>query len=183
MAKLAVVFPGLGYHCDKPLLYYGRDVAYEAGYEEQINVTYDFPKIDVTDVKGMIEATRGVIAQVEQQLKDVDWEKYDEVVFIAKSVGTVISNAYADMKKLANVKLVFLTPLIYAYDWKPVSAIAFIGTKDKFSTAEKISKLSEENDVPLTIYEGMNHSLECDDVSKNLQVMAEVMAKIKQYLG
>lgn len=31
MSKTAVYFPGIGYHCDKPLLYYSRDVAYEPG--------------------------------------------------------------------------------------------------------------------------------------------------------
>ena len=25
MKKLAVLFPGIGYHCDKPLLYYSRE--------------------------------------------------------------------------------------------------------------------------------------------------------------
>ena len=34
--KLVVLFPGVGYHCDKPLLYFSRDIAYEAGYTESI---------------------------------------------------------------------------------------------------------------------------------------------------
>ncbi len=38
--KLLVVFPGIGYHCDKPLLYYGRKTAAEAGYDEVINISY-----------------------------------------------------------------------------------------------------------------------------------------------
>lgn len=32
-AKLQVIFPGIGYHYDKPLLYYGRDIAFRAGFE------------------------------------------------------------------------------------------------------------------------------------------------------
>ena len=32
--RLLVMFPGVGYHCDKPLLYYGRKIAREAGYED-----------------------------------------------------------------------------------------------------------------------------------------------------
>ena len=31
--KLAVLFPGIGYHVDKPLLYYGRKLAVQRGYE------------------------------------------------------------------------------------------------------------------------------------------------------
>ena len=30
--RLAVLFPGIGYHCDKPLLYYSARLARTAGY-------------------------------------------------------------------------------------------------------------------------------------------------------
>ena len=39
--KLVVYFPGIGYHCDKPLLYYSRRLAAEAGYEE-LQLSYTF---------------------------------------------------------------------------------------------------------------------------------------------
>ena len=29
--KIAVFFPGIGYHCDKPLLYYARKLVQEYG--------------------------------------------------------------------------------------------------------------------------------------------------------
>lgn len=32
--KIAVFFPGIGYHCDKPLLYYARKLVQEYGYEK-----------------------------------------------------------------------------------------------------------------------------------------------------
>ena len=37
--KLAVFFPGIGYHNDKPLLYYSRKLAAELGFEV-IEITY-----------------------------------------------------------------------------------------------------------------------------------------------
>lgn len=33
MKKLAIVFPGIGYHCDKPLLYYSKKIAVSNGFE------------------------------------------------------------------------------------------------------------------------------------------------------
>ena len=33
MKGLAVFFPGVGYHVDKPLLYYSRKIAAQLGYE------------------------------------------------------------------------------------------------------------------------------------------------------
>ena len=38
--KLVVFFPGIGYHCDKPLLYYSRKLAQEYGYEKTIRKEY-----------------------------------------------------------------------------------------------------------------------------------------------
>lgn len=41
--KLAVVFPGIGYHVDKPLLYYSRKIADNYDYET-VTVPYgNFP--------------------------------------------------------------------------------------------------------------------------------------------
>ena len=31
--KLAVIFPGIGYHTDKPLLYYSKKIARQHGYD------------------------------------------------------------------------------------------------------------------------------------------------------
>ena len=53
--KLAVLFPGIGYHVDKPLLYYGRKLAVQRGYEV-VGVPYgNFPD----GVKGSPENEAG----------------------------------------------------------------------------------------------------------------------------
>ena len=33
MKKTAVIFPGIGYHTEKPLLYYAKKLAKQSGYE------------------------------------------------------------------------------------------------------------------------------------------------------
>ena len=40
--KIAVFFPGIGYHCDKPLLYYVRKLAQECGYEKIVLLDYSY---------------------------------------------------------------------------------------------------------------------------------------------
>ena len=35
MSKLAVIFPGIGYTVDKPLLHYSRRIAADLGYESE----------------------------------------------------------------------------------------------------------------------------------------------------
>ena len=40
--KLVIIFPGIGYHCDKPLLYYAKKLAKEHGYEEIVSLKYSY---------------------------------------------------------------------------------------------------------------------------------------------
>lgn len=40
--RLAVIFPGIGYHCDKPILYYSRKLAKEQEYKEIISLEYSY---------------------------------------------------------------------------------------------------------------------------------------------
>ena len=61
--KAAVIFPGIGYHTDKPLLYYGKKLAKEAGYRI-IEVNYTgFPQ----NVKGNEDASRGLMPRHSRQ--------------------------------------------------------------------------------------------------------------------
>ena len=97
MSKLMIIFPGIGYTPDKPLLYYGRKTAEKAGYE-CLAVSYDFHG-DKGKIRGnaekMQEVFQELYAQTKEALKDVDLSSYEEVLFLSKSVGTVIAAAYA----------------------------------------------------------------------------------------
>ena len=42
MRKLMILFPGIGYHCDKPILYYGKKIAVMNGYKDCISLSYSY---------------------------------------------------------------------------------------------------------------------------------------------
>ena len=100
--KLAVFFPGIGYHCDKPLLYYAKKLTQQCRYEECISLSYSY---DGGNIRGnqqkMQQAFEALYAQAEEKLADVDFGKYSEILFISKSVGTIIASAYAQKYKIA----------------------------------------------------------------------------------
>ena len=50
MKRLAIIFPGLGYTADKPLLYYGLDIACECGYQEYRKLS--FVPLNKNDIRG-----------------------------------------------------------------------------------------------------------------------------------
>ena len=70
--KLAVIFPGIGYTADKPLLYYARRIAAEQGYEIMTIPYSGFPKKIRGDRKRMEESFRIALDQSEQLLAEVD---------------------------------------------------------------------------------------------------------------
>lgn len=183
MAKLVVIFPGIGYHHDKPLLYYSRQVAKKKGYEEILNLKYSY---DGGNIRGnkekMEEAYRALYLKAAESLSDVVWEEFDDILFISKSVGTIIATSYAENHNLKNVKHVLYTPLEYTYQYKIDCGIAFIGTSDPWSDVDEVIRLSEAKGVSMTVFDALNHSLECDDVDVNLRVLTGVMEKICEFL-
>lgn len=182
MAKIAVYFPGIGYHCDKPLLYYGRDIAYEQGYQEYRNIKYTYQAGNIRgNAEKMQEAYEVLFSQAEAQLADMVWADYEDVLFVSKSVGTVIAASYAKKYGLGRARHILYTPLAQTFQFAPKQAIAFIGTADPWSDTEEIIRLSEENQIPITVYEGCNHSLEGDDTMKNMENLKDVMQRTRDF--
>lgn len=183
MAKIAIFFPGIGYHCDKPLLYYGRDIAFERGYENFRNIQYTYDGGNIRgDKEKMEEAYRVLLEQVETALADVDWSQYDDILFVSKSIGTIIATSYAREHGLLHTKHVLYTPLPQTFLFAPDQAIGFIGTCDPWSDVNEVIAIAKDNNIPLIVYEGVNHSLECDDTLKNLDILKDVMLKTSEYL-
>ncbi|MBO4627330.1 MAG: alpha/beta hydrolase [Lachnospiraceae bacterium] len=184
--KIAVVFPGIGYHLDMPLLYYGRDLLREAGYEECIQVAYMHPgEIRIPGNMGdMEEAFRILYARAKERLFEVDWSGYDEVVFLSKSIGTAIAAAYAEEMGLNAKKIrhVLYTPLEHTFSFHPQNAIGFIGTKDSHCVTDTVTKLADQQGIPMLVYDRANHSLETGDVLHDLGILRDVMEKTKLFL-
>ena len=82
--KIAVIFPGVGYHVDKPLLYYSRKLAGQYGYEIVCADYGKLPSCIKGDMKKMYEAYEQALANVTEKLSALDFSSYDRVLFISK---------------------------------------------------------------------------------------------------
>lgn len=178
MAKIAVYFPGIGYHCDKPLLYYGRKIACEQGYQDYRNIHYTYHGGNIRgNEEKMQEAYEALFSQAEAELTDIVWSDYEDVLFVSKSIGTIIAVSYAKKYELKRVRHILYTPLAQTFLFAPVHACAFIGTADPWSSTDEVIRLAKENDIPIAVYEGCNHSLECEDTLKNIENLKDAMQK------
>ena len=198
MSKIAVLFPGIGYTCDKPLLYYSAKLAAEKGFEV-VRVPYgNFPSNVKGNAEKMYQSFVSAREQSEEILKDVDWSSYDEIVFFSKSVGTVVALSYASEHGI-DARQVLYTPLKETFKF-PVAAagaaegsadasdagksraIAFHGTGDPWAVTEDIVRICEEKGVPLYLTKDANHSLECGKAIKDIKTIRKVMRTVKEFL-
>lgn len=180
--RLAVIFPEIGYHCDKPILYYSRKLAKEQEYKEIISLEYSYTEKNIRgNEKRMKEVFDVLYQQAEKLLETIDFSKYENVLFISKSVGTIISSAYAQKHKI-RCKQILYTPLERTYKFEHPDAIAFLGTSDLWSNTANVKMLSNEQNVPIYMYKKADHSLETGDIIKDIEILEDVMKRTKKYL-
>lgn len=181
MKKIAVIFPGIGYHADKPLLYYSKKLAASYGFEVREVPYGNFPK----DVKGsaekMEQAFVNALAQCEEILKDVAFEEYDRILFISKSIGTAVAAAYGKRKGLRTAN-VFYTPVEASLEFMSQPGIVFHGTKDPWAEAEPLHTACREKGYEVYTVEDGNHSLETGNVLQDIENMGVVMAVTDKYI-
>lgn len=178
--KLAVFFPGIGYTLERPLLYYSKRLAEQKGYEA-IGVAYGgFPKGVRGDETKKRKSFDIALAQSEEILKDIDFAQYEDVVFVSKSVGTIVAACYAHEHKIA-ARHIFFTPLDETFLFGQ-KGVAFHGNADPWADTADIKKYCAEAGMTLHIYEGANHSIETGDVLQDLKYLTEIMNKVEAEL-
>lgn len=180
--KLAVIFPGIGYTADRPLLYYASHLARNYGYQITTLSYHSLPENVKGDPDKMRLAFEIAFKQAEQFLNDIDWTAYGNVLFISKSIGSVISSAYASKYHLA-VKNILFTPVTDTFRYSLPGCIAFHGTADPWAETDSIRSLAKEKEVPLFLSENANHSLETGDVSKDLSILKDVMFHVEHFIS
>lgn len=175
--KLAIFFPGIGYHCDKPLLYYAEKLCRQSQYET-LRLTYTSPS------RSIPEAFDPVYTQIEAQLAQIDWNAYDDILFVSKSLGTAVAAAYAKRHHIT-CRNIYYTPLAETFDFAPQSGIVFHGTSDPWAQTAVIEEKCQESCLPLHIIEHTNHSLELPQnaVLENLRILEHVMTFSEMYIS
>ena len=133
------------------------------------------------DKKKMQEAFECLYAQAEKKLEEIAFDEYSEVLFISKSVGTIIASAYAEKYKIKCCQILY-TPLEQTFMFEHDDAIAFIGTADPWSDVKKVIACSKNQAVPIYVYEDANHSLEKENILQNIDILKNVMEKTQKYL-
>lgn len=179
--KLAVIFPGIGYHKDKPLLYYSTKLVQGAGYDV-IHVEYhDMPQKIKGDAAMMQKAAELAYAQTQEQLKGVAFSDYEDVLFIGKSIGTVAMAKYVADHEI-KAKQVWYTPVEATFSIPADRVVAFIGDADPWSDVKAVKEKAEALGIKLFSYPRCNHSLETGNVGVDTRRIHEVMQQTEDFI-
>lgn len=175
--QLAVILPGIGYHKDRPLLYYAAKLAQAQGFDILHIAYHDMPQKIRGNAEMMREAALLACQQTEEQILSADLSAYDGILLIGKSIGTIAAAKFA-AEHAVSAKQIWYTPLTAAFTFRRGSdapCIAFLGEEDPWSDIGEIRREAEDQQIPLSLYPGCNHSLECADVLRNIDNLREVM--------
>lgn len=166
--KLVVLFPGQNYPCNKPILHFAGTSAMQSGFDLLI-LEYGYQAaradLDRDEVRRVVEDSYKSVKQVVH--------KYNHVVFISKSLGTIIAGEVHE-KLDVPIKHIFLTPIKDTIPYvNKFNGIVVYGTKDQAFNEELASEINKENEI-ITIMNA-NHSLETNDVEESIGILKKLV--------
>lgn len=179
--SIAVVFPGIGYHSDKPLLYYSKKLAKGCGYEV-LDVKYTF-KEDFGSIKAdtekLIQAFDDAFTQVVEALSDINFAEYERVVFIGKSIGTALAARY-NMTYELDADMIIFTPIEATFAYlNSCEGLVFHGSADPLCDTDMCVQLCDELSLTYAVIPEANHSLETGDVVTDIKNLERIMVTIQ----
>ena len=171
---IAVCFPGTGFTC-KEALFERLASEYSArGYEI---VKLDFSHIPFREIETLEEAVAIAQRAVKRQLSHIVFGDYADIVFVSKSLGTILAAQYERDKGLLPRHL-FLTPLnktlmLLRTESRVIAMV--LGTQDRFLTGRALLSFCEPRDIACCLIEGVNHSLKDDqDAERTARIIDQV---------
>lgn len=167
--KLVVSFPG-GKGTEIPLLYFASKFYEDKGYEKKF---INHP-LDGNELPMLHDNAKKVLCSI-------DLSQYEDIVFIGKSLGTVVA---CKIKEELNIdaSLVLFTPLAdtlpYIHKNNKIILVA-AGNTDRYLDSNVLCKKCEEEDILCYIEPNVGHRMEVkSDLNKNLNTIKNIIEKL-----
>lgn len=179
--KLVLLFPGIKYTNDMPLLYYPGMLAQEMGYEVMgMDYGPSFAEVEFhnQDITNEIQKAQVYCLS---QCEAIDYTKYDEIVFISKSLGTAVAG-WIEKALHLQVKQIYLTPIAATLPYMAHACICIAGSQDEVFDSKRLQEKCAEKKIDCLIYPNCTHRIETGDTLQNVQIIYDILKHIKKYL-
>ena len=162
--KIVLSFPG-SRGSEIPLLYFAAKHYEDLGYEK---VFVNNPIIQDASYEVLLNT---LIENAKTIIESLNLSEYDNVVFIAKSIGTVVA---CKIKEIYN-----LNTLKYIKSDNNILLVS-LGTKDRIIEWNIVKSLCEAENINCYIEENVGHRMEVmNDLQRNLEIIYNIISKIK----
>lgn len=170
-SSLVVIFPGKNYPCQLPLLYYASQSAIENNHDVlQLEYGYQSARVELEfdDIHVLVEECAQAIHQI--------MEKYENLIFVSKSLGTIVAGQVAEAIEDKDIRHIYLTPVDRTVPYIQSSrGMVIYGTKDPEFNNHSTQAIEYLNDMEVHPIQDATHSLEVETVSHSLVIMNEIV--------
>ncbi|PAT01111.1 hypothetical protein CI105_08250 [Candidatus Izimaplasma bacterium ZiA1] len=178
--RLIVIFPGGSNSCDQPVLHYLRHYYLHNNSDvlclSYSNITLDDDSIEV-QFKKIAYALKEAIVKVKKE------HKYDEVVYICRSMGNIVSNDIKNRYPEMIENSVYISPTSEGLNYiKKYPGLIISSTNDSYLEEKDYDTLGTFNEEDVMIFEGATHSLSTDDVFETIDICKMTVSKIINYI-
>ena len=183
--SLALIFPGLGYTCDMPLLYYTAELFLDQGRDIlQLWSTPDFKSLSQAEqTQHLLEYSEALLIEGKNS------GSYKEFVLVGKSMGTLtMTLLLTKFPELLKETTIWFTPLV---NLPPVSQALLSSTGPAFVAGSDVDPTFDQNAVSqiksmpnanTLVINDADHSLEIPgDPLSSIQVLSRVMTDLASF--
>ena len=179
---LAVILPGIGYTLDRVTLEYSSNLALQLGFDV-LKIEYGF-QVGRGEFHPDVEFN--IIAEESFKLsKSTLRNKYRNIVFIGKSIGTCVQNVLNKNVKGYNITNIYISPINKTVQMGiEKNSLVFTGSSDPLLSKENLEKIEEVSGTRLINIDNANHALNVEgDVIKSLEIQLSIIEFMKEYLS
>ncbi|MBU5344364.1 alpha/beta hydrolase [Paenibacillus lautus] len=176
--KLVVLFPGKNFPCDKPILHFAGTSALQSGFD-LIILEYGYQAartdLDVNELQRVIEDSHESVQRI--------ISKYKQVVFISKSIGTIVAGEVHGKLEIP-IKHLFLTPIKDTIHYiNKFNGLVVYGTKDEMFNKEHANQINIDNVREVIEIPNANHGLETNNVEESIEILSKLVRIYMEFLN
>lgn len=187
---VAVVFPGYGYRCYQPVIYYpslallslGADVLWvEYAYDQES----DYQSMQPSERREwrLSDSKAAINTALERQ-------SYERLTLVGKSIGTsVIGDLLAEDPRLHAARVIWLTPLLKSEKLRTQleqvnnPSLFVSGSVDSEYDAEFAARLEKRPSIRFLLLDDADHSLEVHaDALRSVQMLRQLTEQVLEFL-
>jgi len=185
---LAILFPGLRYTCDMPLLYYSsRLFARRAADVLQVNSDYtqaDYQSASQSEQADWLRCDAQAALQAGKAQGN-----YKHLILVGKSIGTLALAHLVSTSPGEGTITIWLTPLLRQPSLVSAAllfkgpALYIAGTGDPIYASAPMQRIQQTTGAETLIVEGADHSMEIPgDPFQSLQIMERILRGLAAFL-